>query len=137
MSKPTKLTVYSTLATDVVYTNHKAGGGDIPIPEAEVFIRGGAGVANARLITPMGVATPITPEQLTFLRDNRVFQMHEGAGYLIVSEESVDPEKMAANMSASDPSRPLNETELTRTPTSGPEEDPELVLTTNTSNRRR
>lgn len=128
--------VYSTLAADMKYTNHKAGGGDIPIPDAEVFVKGGAGVANDRLITPMGVATVVTEEQLAFLRENRIFQMHEGAGYIIVSEEKVDPEKMASNMNSQDPSRPLNETELTRGPSGSPstpaaDGEGELTLTTN------
>lgn len=113
------IVVYSTLATDMRYTNHKAGGAEIPQVEAEVFIKGGAGIANDRLITAMGVATILENEpgfsaedKLEALKKNPVFQLHERNGYLIVSSESVDPEKMAANMSSTDPSRPLGETDL-------------------------
>lgn len=108
------IVIYSTLASDMNYTNHAKGGADMPVELEPVFIKGGAGVANDRLITPMGVATMVTAEQLDQLRANTVFQMHEKNGYVIVSEERGDPEKMAAEMNSNDPSRPLNDQDLTK-----------------------
>lgn len=108
------IVIYSTLASDMRYTNHKPGAADIPVPIGEVFVKGGAGVANDRLITPFGVATVVTEEQLKLLEQNSVFQLHKENGYILVSEEKGDPEKFAADMNANDPSRPLNDTDLTR-----------------------
>lgn len=115
------IVIFSTLASDMSYTNFTKGGADVPSVESSVFVKGGAGVANDRLVTPMGVATVLrddgdstAAEKLEALKSNRIFQMHEKAGYVIVSEESQDPEKMAANMNTSDPSAPLNDTQLTK-----------------------
>lgn len=125
------IVIYSTLASDMAYTNFGAGGADVPVVETSVFVKGGAGVANDRLVTPMGVATVLkddgdskAAEKLEYLRANKVFQLHEKNGYIIVSEESQDPEKMAANMNTNDPSKPLNDLQLTKA-------DPDLKVADN------
>ena len=102
-----KLYVYSTLASDVAYTNHAKGGGDMPIELPPVFIRGGAGVANDRFITPRGVVTEVTEEQVEYLRQNEVFKLHEKNGFVEVSESKVDPDLVAADMTGRDNSAPL------------------------------
>jgi len=103
----TKLYVYSTLASDVNYTNHVPGGGDLPIELPPVHIKGGAGVANDRFVTPRGVATEIDEEQLAYLRANEVFKMHEKNGFIEVSESKVDPDIVAADMTGRDNSAPI------------------------------
>lgn len=131
------IVIYSTLASDMSYTNFVKGGADMPSVEQSVFVKGGAGVANDRLVTPMGVATVLqddadskASEKLEALKANRVFQMHEKAGYIIVSEEKQDPEKMAANMNTNDPSAPLNDTQLTKN-------DADMAVTTNAAPKKR
>jgi len=102
-----KLYVYSTLAADVAYTNHQQGGGDLPIELPPVLVKGGAGVANDRFITPRGVVTEITEEQGEYLRQNVLFQLHEKNGYVEISGSYVDPEKAAADMTGRDVSAPI------------------------------
>lgn len=102
-----KLYVYSTLAADVAYTNHAQGGADMPIDLPPVLIKGGAGVANDRFITPRGVVTEITEEQGEYLRSNAVFQLHEKNGYVEISGSYVDPEKAVADMTGRDNSAPI------------------------------
>lgn len=102
-----KLYVYSTLAADVAYTNHAAGGGDLPIELPPVLVKGGAGVANDRFITPRGVVTEITEEQGEYLRANVLFQLHEKNGFVEISGSYVDPEKAAADMTGRDNSAPI------------------------------
>lgn len=102
-----KLYVYSTLTCDQNYTNHDTGGADLPVPLPPVFIKGGAGVANDRLITPRGVATEITEEQAEYLRANPMFQLHEKNGYVQISADKVDADKAAADMTGRDQSAPL------------------------------
>ena len=53
------------------------GGGDVPIKGHAVLIKGGTGVANNRLITPLGVATEITDFDLEELKKNPSFLEHE------------------------------------------------------------
>lgn len=102
-----KFYVYSTLASDVAYTNHAEGGADLPIDLPPVLIRGGAGVANDRLVTPRGIATEVAGEQVEYLRANAVFRMHEKNGFVQIGETYVDPEKAAADMEGRDNSAPL------------------------------
>ena len=104
---PKKLYVFSTLASDVAYTNHAQGGGDLPIDLPPVVIKGGAGIANERIVTPRGVATEVTEEQVEYLRANQVFQLHEKNGFVMVSESYADPDTVAADMTGRDISAPV------------------------------
>lgn len=120
-----KLYVYSTLSADVNYTEYAPGGGDIPVEVGHIMVRGGAGVANDRLVTPRGVVTEVTEEQAEKLRQNKVFQMHEKNGFVQISEISVDPEKAAADMEGRDGSAPVVPQDLPADlqPTTGDPED--------------
>lgn len=102
-----KLYVYSTLAADVLYQNHAPGGADLPIVVSEVLVRGGAGIADNRLMTPRGIVTEITEAQAEALRQNPVFQMHEKNGFVQIESAKVDPEIKAADMTGRDQSAPL------------------------------
>jgi len=72
-----------------------------------VTINGGHGVANKALITPKGVVTEVTDEELEFLLADSAFQRHMKAGFMSVDNARIDPEKKAVNMAAGDNSAPL------------------------------
>ena len=101
--------VYSTLATDQEYAAFApaAPGTDLPLRIEGVLIAGKVGVANRNLITPRGAVTAITDEQHARLVEDPVFQLHRDNGFLVVERKHTDPEAVAANMSAADPSRQL------------------------------
>lgn len=99
--------VFSTLATDQRYQNYINGGGDQPVPAAVVFIKGGSGVAGRNFITPMGVPTEVTDEELGHLEKNPVFQLHQKNGFITVQTKKYDAEKVAADMNRADKSAPL------------------------------
>lgn len=99
--------VFSTLATDQRYVNYKANPEGVPLPTSDILIKGGAGVANDRLITPQGVHTEVTEEALAELEKNPVFAKHKTNGYITVQARRADPDKVATNMNAKDPSKPL------------------------------
>lgn len=109
--------VYSTLACAQVYGPYKAGGGDLPSREVSVLINGGAGVSNKHFLTPQGVVTHITQEQLELCRADLVFRKQEAAGYLMVDEsgKETDPDHVATDMNPDDPSRPLAPADVTGT----------------------
>lgn len=108
MSK--KLYVYSTLTSDVAYTPYDTdNGNDTPVARDPVVIKGGAGVVNDRLITPRGVVTEVTEEQAELLRQNKVFQLHEKNGFVVIDESKTDPDNVAADMQNRDRSAPLVE----------------------------
>lgn len=101
--------VYSTLASPQRYVNYAAGPGDLPVPKGEgVLIHGGANVAQRKtLITPRGVATPVSAADLAYLMENPVFKLHQKNGFVLVESRSIDPERAAGDMNSADPSRQL------------------------------
>ena len=107
--------VYSTLSADVRYQNHAPSGNDLPQVIADVFVKGGAGVANDRLITPRGVVTEVTAAEVEALQQNPVFQLHKKNGFVEISESSVDPDKAAADMTGRDQSAPIVPNDLPAT----------------------
>lgn len=107
MSKAQTFFIFSTLASDVAYTNHREGGSDLPIALPPVVVKGGAGVANERIVTPRGVATRVTAEEVEYLRQNEIFKLHEKNGFVMVSEDYVDPDIAAADMTGRDNSAPI------------------------------
>lgn len=95
MSK--KLYVTSTLGQDVHYTDYRPGGADLPQKGEGVTIYGGTAVMDSkRLVTPQGVVTSITPEDLEILERNNVFQQHRDNGFVTVSDVNRDPEVTVA-----------------------------------------
>jgi len=101
--------VFSTLANDQNYTNWLKGGGDVPIKGHNVIIKGGTGVANNRLITPLGVATEVTDFDLEELKKNTCFLEHQKDGYIVVRDRKADTEKVASNMNLKDESAPMTD----------------------------
>lgn len=99
--------VFSTLTSDQNYTFYTQGGADLQIPERGILIKGGTGVMNDRLITPIGVATEVTDEQLKLLEKHPIFIKHKQNGYISVQEKKADAEKVAGDMKTQDGSSPL------------------------------
>lgn len=99
--------VFSTLACDQRYTSYVTSPDGVPVVTNEVLIKGGAGVANDRLITPQGVHTEVTEEALAELEKNPVFAMHKRNGFVTVQQRRADPDKVATDMNAKDKSRPF------------------------------
>ena len=108
-----KTYVFSTLANDQLYTNWVQGGGDMPIKGHSVLIKGGTGVANDRLITPLGVSTEITEYDLEELQKNPSFKDHEKNGFVVVKAKKAEAEKVAADMNLKDESAPLTDADYT------------------------
>jgi len=100
--------IYSTLTTGMTYTSYKQGGADLPVVEHRVHVAGGANVADKHLLTPRGVVTEVSDEDLEHLERNQLFQRHKANGFILVDTIKVDPEiKVAADMEQKDDSAPL------------------------------
>lgn len=115
------LYVYSTLSNDQSYTTYSDVAGGVPQKSHAIFIAGKANVANAHFITPLGMVTEVTAEQLAELRRNPVFRLHEQNGHLSVSQAKADPEHVAASMQGRDASAQLVEQDFAEgeAPTTG------------------
>lgn len=100
--------VYSTLANDQRYVER----GKNRTVVASVFIAGKANVPNKHMLTARGVSTKVSDEELTILRKNPVFKLHEKNGFVTVDSRKADPEKVASSMNGNDPSQPDTEARL-------------------------
>lgn len=108
--------VYSTMTASQMYTGWSKTGDGGHTVERQILINGGSNVADPRtLITPRGVATPVSDDDLSFLRTIPAFVAHEEAGFVTVAKSSVDPEVAASDMASADASAPLTENDARTT----------------------
>lgn len=125
-----KYYVYSKMAAGVSYNKYSGGGDTLRKIVHSITVKGGAGVANKNIITPMGVRTEITAEDRDELLQNKVFQKHMRAGFVTIEEHAQDPDKVATNLTEGpDPSAPL-------TPADFDTENPELTAVPTAAKRR-
>lgn len=99
--------IYSTLTAPQIYTQTKPGGGDIPVETGRVYIAGGSNVPDKYMVTPLGVATPVSDDELAILQENSVFLAHVKNGFITIRKSEADPEKVASDMETRDQSAPL------------------------------
>jgi hypothetical protein len=101
--------IYSTLTNDYSYTNWTRPTDPNKYPEiiAQVLVKGGANRATDKLITPLGVRTEVTDQQLEQLEVNTTFKRHKDQGLIVVMTDKEDPDDIAKMMTAKDPSAPI------------------------------
>lgn len=99
--------VLSKLANTQVYTQYaKDVTNNINIVKEQVTIKGGADVTTKNLITPDGVVTQVTRDQLEILKANRDFQRHLETGHVKYFEFEPKIDKEVDKMEK-DNSKPL------------------------------
>lgn len=103
-----KIFIYSTLTSSTKYTRWEKKSSDLAKRNGSVLIQGGSNVAGKHLVTPRGVVTQVTEEQLAILESNKQFQRHVERGYIkIERHEAPTIEKAVSDMTQRDPSAPL------------------------------
>lgn len=101
--------VYSKMSAPVDFNIFVKGGADMPIKQGKITIHGGAGVANKNLITPNGVVTEVTDEELEILNAHELFVQFKANGFISVEKKKVEVEKVVADMGdKTDPSAPIS-----------------------------
>ncbi len=109
--------IASTLAADVCYNDYAPGGRGPNVRKGGVLIKGGAGVASRKhalaegSTTPPAVLTPVTDDELDFLKKDEVFQTHLKNGYVKILNSKGSPERIAKDM-PSDKSAPLTDVDF-------------------------
>lgn len=101
-----KVFIYSTLSSDMVYASWDKGP-DLPKRRQGILIKGGAGIASKHLITPKGVVTEITDEELKELKENQVFNLHCTNGFIKIEYEKIKITNAIKDMEPKDKSTPL------------------------------
>lgn len=99
--------IYSTLSTDMDYASYAQNASDTPSIEKVIRINGGANIASKHFLTPKGVMTSVTDDELTLLEANPVFQIHKENGFILVEKKSTDADAVAKNMKSKDKSAPV------------------------------
>jgi hypothetical protein len=102
--------VYSTATNSIAYTEYEPDNdkncGFARVAK-KVIIMGGHGLATKALVTPKGMVTRVSDEDLEFLLKNQSFQRHVKAGFMVYDKNKVDPEKKVINMAKADGCSPL------------------------------
>lgn len=105
--------IASTLSAPTTYTvygDNKHG------PKAvlkQVHIKGGANVANQKnvmtmgLLTPQGLVTQVSDEELNLLKNHKLFQLHLKNGHVKIMDTNQKPEKAVKDMKDKDSSAPF------------------------------
>ena len=110
-----KIYVFSTITADVAYTGYKPmrEGQQVNVVEHSVLIKGGANVADGNFVTPEGVVTEISEEDLAHCMANPVFKLHMENGFIKVDKKDQKIEKAVSDMVKRDESAPLTEDDYT------------------------
>lgn len=69
-----------------------------------LIIKGGSGVMGKNLITPDGVSTEVTQEEVEMLKKNTAFMRQMKRGYLKIMNEKMDATKAASDLEGRDKS---------------------------------
>lgn len=81
--------ITSTMSASVSYATYKQTAGGLPVVDREIVIDGGANVMNKKLlVTPNGVVTKVSDEELELLEQHPLFKMHKANGYVRVSKSN-------------------------------------------------
>lgn len=99
--------IYSTLTANTAYAVYAESGDGSPSFERQILIKGGSNVADKHFITPYGVMTEVSDEDLATLKTNPVFQKHLDGGFLKIQSRKNDAEVVASDMTGRDQSAPL------------------------------
>lgn len=116
--------VYSTLSSGMVFADYaQTSGNDLPTISKRVEIHGKANVITKHLITPKGIGTEVSPEDLDWLEKNESFKELVENGFLTVSNHQASADKVAADMTPRDASSPLTPTDYTDNGVNAPKVD--------------
>lgn len=102
--------ILSTMGCGVNYAIYGKTAGGLPVVKREIVVNGGAGVINKALITPQGVVTKVSDEELELLESNPLFRMHKAGGYVKVQKSEKTDTK---DMTQKDASAQLVESDYT------------------------
>lgn len=101
--------ITSTMSSAIAYCFYKTLPGGMRAVEREVLVKGGANVADKRtILTPKGVSTEVTEEELELLKKHPLFKEHLQKGFVTVVDTKYreEAEKAARSLEKKDASAP-------------------------------
>ena len=120
--------VYSTATNSITYVEYeKNAPRDISIPKKwpdgkpmKVMIHGGHGIANKHFLTPKGVVTQVTDNEMEWLLTNPSFKKHVERGFMVYDKKKVEPSKKAKDMEDKDGCAPVTPSDYIESENSTP-----------------
>ncbi len=104
--------VYSTLSCDQGYAIYDKGAEGMPILNRVIFINGKANITNKVLVTPRGVATEVSDDDLETLNKDYHFSEHVRLGFISFDSKKFDADEVSKDMTKQDKSAPKTKDEL-------------------------
>lgn len=107
--------VYSTLTSNQKYVKWKVLDNGMQMHDGYVLIHGGANVATGsapKTITPRGVVTKVSDEELDLLMNDFTFKRHMENGFIKVEKYQDNADKVAKDMAPKDDSAPRTPEDL-------------------------
>lgn len=105
--------IYSTLTNSIKINEYAAVEGGTPRSVRSILIAGGSNVADKHFITPQGVVTEVTDEELEFLKRDKMFNRMVERGFIKHESKKAEVNKVVADMVGRDESAPLTPDDFT------------------------
>lgn len=105
--------IYSTLTNSIKINEYAAVEGGTPRSVRSILIVGGSNVADKHFITPQGVVTEVSDEELEFLKRDKMFNRMVERGFIKHESKKSEVNKVAADMVGRDESAPLTPDDFT------------------------
>lgn len=99
--------IYSTASSSTAFHDYSKTTDQLQVINRTVVINGGAGVAGKHFITPLGVMTEVTDDELAFLETDEVFISMQKNGFITVRNSNVNVEVAVADMETRDEAAPI------------------------------
>lgn len=99
--------VFSTLSNDNAYPIYKDG-----VKVKTILINGKANIANKNLITPSGIMTTVSNEDLELLKGDENFMKQVKGGFMSFETKKADVEEVAKDMTEKDKSAPMTKKDI-------------------------
>lgn len=106
--------VYSTLAAPQEYTEWQRKEDGKTVESRSVHIDGGHGIMNRNFMTPQGVATQVSDDDLAFLQTVNAFNEHVRLGFIAIEARKADEGKVVRNMKSRDGSAQITPDDYTK-----------------------
>lgn len=113
--------ICSTVTSHIEIVEYDTTQGPLPKVVRKVNIMGGANLPPKTLVTPKGVLTPVSAEDLAFLMQSKEFARQLKAGFMTVinGKSEDDLEAAVAGMQAKDGSAPKVSKDFEKPPVQG------------------
>ena len=108
--------IYSTLSSNIYYPTYRVRANPNQATpnkvKSGVLLYGGANVANKNFVTPEGVVTEVSDEQLEELMNNEAFNRHLKRGFFSIQKKEVKIEKAVKDLKKKDKIAPITPEDL-------------------------